>query len=154
MTDDQGRPVPSQRLASGELAVLVRDLPPLSGRRYTIVQGRPGRRPKRKATAAGATLDNDQLRVRLDEKTGGIVELRASGIDANLADTAGGQALNDYLYLVGDDLAALQRNGPVKITVRDRGPLVASLLVESDAPGCHKLAARNPAGGRRRITSS
>ncbi len=26
-----------------------------------------------------------------------------------------------------------------KITVRDRGPLVASLLVESDAPGCHKL---------------
>jgi alpha-mannosidase len=27
----------------------------------------------------------------------------------------------------------------VKITVRDRGPLVASLRVESDAPGCHKL---------------
>ena len=72
-------------------------------------------------------------------KTGGIVELRAAGIDANLADTAGGHAINDYLYLIGDDLAALQRNGPVKITVRERGPLVASLLVESDAPGCHKL---------------
>ena len=40
---------------------------------------------------------------------------------------------------MGDDLAALQRSGPAKITVRDKGPLVASLLVESDAPGCHKL---------------
>ena len=27
----------------------------------------------------------------------------------------------------------------MKITVRNQGPLVASLLVESDAPGCHKL---------------
>ena len=139
VTDDQGRPVPSQRLASDELAVLVRDLPPWAGRRYAIAT--QGTAPaEARATAAGATLANDKLRVRLDEKTGGVIELRAEGIDANLADTAGGHAVNDYLYLVGDDLAALQRNGPVKITVRDRGPLVASLLVESDAPGCHRLA--------------
>ncbi|MBM3892542.1 MAG: hypothetical protein FJ388_25780, partial [Verrucomicrobia bacterium] len=92
-----------------------------------------------KLTASGAVIENDKLRLRLDPKTGGIVELRATGIEANLADTASGHALNDYLYLIGDDLAALQRNGPVKITVRERGPLVTSLLVESDAPGCHKL---------------
>jgi alpha-mannosidase len=28
----------------------------------------------------------------------------------------------------------------VKIAVRDRGPLVASLLVQSDSPGCHRLS--------------
>lgn len=138
VTDDQGRPVSSQRLASGELAVLVRDLPPLAGRRYTVAS--QGTVPvEGKVTVAGATLANDKLRLRLDERTGGIVELRGHGIDANLADTSSGHALNDYLYFLGDDLAGLERCGPVKISVRDRGPLVASLLVESDAPGCHKL---------------
>ncbi|MBI5394602.1 MAG: hypothetical protein HZA91_04820 [Verrucomicrobia bacterium] len=146
VTDDQGQPVPAQRLASRELAVFVRDLPPFSGRRYTLAgRGDIPVAQSLKITAAGkpplpAIIENDKLRVRLDEKTGGIVELRASGIEANLADTASGHALNDYLYLIADDLTALQRNGPVKITVRERGPLVASLLVESDAPGCHKLS--------------
>jgi alpha-mannosidase len=139
VTDDQGRPVPAQRLVSRELALLVQDLPPLSGRRYAVKrEGEPA--PGASATAAGTTLSNDKLHVRLDDQTGGIVELRAEGLDANLVDTASGHAVNDYLYLIGDDLAALQRNGPVKITVRDHGPLVASLLVESDAPGCHQLS--------------
>jgi len=139
IADAQGQPVPAQRLSSRDLAVFVRDLPPFSGRRYTI--SKEGKTPAApKLTASGAVIENDKLRVRLDEKSGGIVELRATGVEANLADTASGHALNDYLYLIGDDLASLQRNGPVKITVRERGPLVASLLVESDAPGCHKLA--------------
>jgi hypothetical protein len=156
VTDDQGQPIPAQRLSTRELAVFVRDLQPFSGRRYTLSKeknkwGELPSSPKPSSqqdgrawkltplTASGAVIENDKLRIRLDEKTGGIVELRATGIEANLADTASGHALNDYLYLIGDDLAALQRNGPVKITVRERGPLVTSLLVESDAPGCHKL---------------
>ena len=138
VTDNQGRPVPAQRLASRELAVFASGLPPFSGRRYTLSkEGNAARGTNLKA--GGDVIENGRLRVRLDGKTGGIVELRAAGIEANLADTAGGHAINDYLYLIGDDLAALQRNGPVKITVRERGPLVASLLVESDAPGCHTL---------------
>ncbi len=140
VTDDQGRPVPAQRLASRDLAVFVRDLPPFSGRRYTLSKEGKAAARAGDLKAGGAVIENNRLRVRLDEKTGGIVELRAAGIEANLADTAGGHALNDYLYLIGDDPAALQRNGPVTITVRERGPLVASLLVESDAPGCHKLS--------------
>ena len=138
VTDDRGQPVCAQRLANRELAVLVRDLPPLTGRRYTVA--RQGTAVEGgKARAAGTTLANDKLRVVLDEKTGGIVDLRAEGIEGNLADTTGGQAINDYLYLIGDDLTSIQHSGPAKITVRDRGPLVASLRVESDAPGCHKL---------------
>jgi alpha-mannosidase len=33
----------------------------------------------------------------------------------------------------------VERNGPVKIAVKETGPLIASLLVECDAPGCHRL---------------
>ena len=67
------------------------------------------------------------------------MDLRAPFTEGNLVDTASGQALNDYLYLRGNNLADLKRNGPVKITVKEPGPLLASLLIESDAPGCTKL---------------
>ena len=139
VSDDQGRSVPAQTLASRELAIWVNDLPPFAGRRYTIASGKPLAGSSLIADAATGMLDNGRLRVHLDTRSGGIVELCASGIQANLVDSASGYALNDYLYLRGDDLSGLQRNDPVKVTARDRGPLVASLLVESGAPGCHKL---------------
>jgi alpha-mannosidase len=85
-------------------------------------------------------LDNGILRVRVDEATGGIVELAAAGISSNLVDAADGKALNEYLYFTGDNPAGAQRNGRVSIRVGERGPLVASLLVESDAPGCFRLS--------------
>ncbi|MCA9167490.1 MAG: hypothetical protein KDB23_07465, partial [Planctomycetales bacterium] len=146
VTDDQGQVVPSQRLASHELAVFVRDLPPLAGRRYTIAS-RPSdtaelpRIPELKdaARGKGATLANGQLQIKLDERTGGIVELRAADIDSNLVDNSTGHALNEYVYLIGDDVQSQQTNGEAQISVRDSGPLVASLSVESDAPGCHRL---------------
>lgn len=146
--DARGRPVPAQRLIGGELCFLAQDVPPYAARRYSISAGSGAAGFKAPAVAEvvdvggkkGATLDNGLLRVRVDGITGGIVELRAKGIHANLADTSSGEALNDYLYLPGDNLADLKRNGPVTITVREKGPLVASLLIESEAPGCRKLS--------------
>ena len=149
VSDEQGQPLPSQRLRSGELAFLAGSIPPLAARRYTLqagpphadaqaLQPDPKAQPQRLEVSA-TTLENGLVSVRLDQQTGGVVELRAAGLDANLADSATGYALNEYLYLVGDQLDQVQRSGPAKITVQENGPLVASLLVESDAPGCFQL---------------
>ncbi len=137
VTDDEGRPVPSQRLASGELVFLANNIPPFSTRFYDVSPGQPF--VEGHAVAQGATLENGTVRLRLDKETGGIIELTAKGIDGNFADTTGGEALNDYLYLPGDDLKDLKRNGRVKISVGEPGPLVASLIVDSAAPGCKSL---------------
>ncbi|RME90272.1 MAG: hypothetical protein D6766_13550, partial [Verrucomicrobia bacterium] len=137
--DDRGQPVPSQRLRHGDLVVLARDVPPLAARRYRFVEGPPHVEGRAEADPAQGLLRNDRLTVRLDPATGAIVELRVAGHDANLVDTSEGEGLNDYLYLIGDRLEDLQRNGPVKIRLGERGPLVASLIVESDAPGCRRL---------------
>ncbi len=136
--DDAGAPVPTQRLRSGELVLWARDVPPLAARRYHLVSGSPNSEGKVKAQ--GATLDNGLLKIRLDERTGGIVELRLAGFDENLVDTADGQALNEYLYFTGDDATTVKRNGTARIRVRETGPLIASLLVQSDAPGCSALS--------------
>ncbi len=138
VTDDEGRKVPSQRLRGGELVLLAHELPSMASRRYTLESGPP--HVEGKVTVTGHTLDNGILRARVDEKTGGIVELRLAGLDANLADATDGQALNEYLYFNGDDPSTARRNGPVKIRIGEAGPLVASLIIDSPAPGCHQLS--------------
>ncbi len=138
VTDDMGV-IRSQRLASGELVFLAHDVPPFAAKRYTVASGPDEGYGRPDAVAQGITLDNGLLHVRVDEKTGGITELTGSGMKSNLADTSGGEALNDYLYLPGDDLKGLRRSGPVTIRVGEKGPLVASLIIESAAPGCRKL---------------
>ena len=50
-------------------------------------------------------------------------ELRCQSVDVELADAKAKAALNDYLYLPGSDLKGLKRNGPVKISARETGPL-------------------------------
>jgi alpha-mannosidase len=135
--DERGRAVPSQRLASGELAFLVKDIPAFGTRRYRLSAGEP--KVDARAVARGTMLDSGKVCVRVDASTGGIVELTAKGIKDNFVDRSGGESLNDFLYLPGDDLKDLKRNGPVRISVGDQGPLVASLIIESDAPGCNKL---------------
>lgn len=138
VADDQGRPVPSQRLSTGELVFLAADVPPFAARRYVLSAGEP-HAPAKAARAEGATLDSGKVRVRVDEKSGGLAELTQAGQDGNFADTSGGETLNEYLYLIGDNLKDLQRSSPPGIRVGEKGPLVASLIVESDAPGCKKL---------------
>lgn len=137
VADDRGRAVPSQRLRSGELAFVASDVPPFSKRRYRLRAARP--LSSGKAAARGTLLTNGLLTVRIDERTGGITGLFADGIGGNLADTSSGYAVNDYLFLEGDSLANLRRNDPVTVTVGEPGPLVASLVIESGAPGCNKL---------------
>lgn len=137
VTDNKGRPVPSQRLTTGELAFIASDVPPFSKRRYALSTGKSF--SSGKASAHDNVLANDIVRVRVDKRTGGLTELSIHGIHTNFADTASSYAINDYLFLPGDNIANLRRNGPVTITVKEPGPLVASFLIESGAPGCNKL---------------
>ena len=73
--------------------------------------------------------------MKLDDTTGAIISLRQEGLDAELA----GGKLNDYIYLPGANPKDAKSCGPVKITVKEPGPLVASLLVQSEAPSCRRL---------------
>jgi hypothetical protein len=135
--DLNGKPMPSQRLSSGELVFRAENVPALGASRYRVKKG-AAVAPEKPVRASGAGMENGAVRIRIDETTGAIVELAAAGISENLADTPAG-GLNAYRYLVGDDPNQAQGNGPAKISVIESGPLVASLRVESAAPGCKEL---------------
>jgi hypothetical protein len=135
--NDHGELAPSQRLASGELLFIARDIPPFGGRRFTVEAGNangPGA-----AKAEGATLADSALALRLDPQSGAIASLRVNNLDHEFVDAKAKVGLNEYIYLPGGNVSQAQRNGPAKISVKDNGPLVASLLVDSDAPGCNTL---------------
>lgn len=164
--DNQGKPVASQRLATGELAFLAADVPGMGCARFHLSAEKP-HEPSQRVTVRDGVLENGIVRARIDVQTGSLVELALLGRSANLIDTTSGEAANEYLYVEGKDFSeqykeqseaaalhyrvtpmdgpdvgSIQRSGPVRITVEDSGPLVACLRIESSAPGCNSLVRR------------
>ncbi len=135
--DPDGKSVKSQRLSTGELAFLAQGIAPFSAKRFTVQAGQI-RRPDN-AKAQGTKLSNGRIALRVDDKTGAISSLKLKGNNIELVDRESGLGLNDYFYVAGREPSNPKRNGPVKVRVKEHGPLVASLLIESDAPGCNKL---------------
>jgi hypothetical protein len=135
--NDRGEIAPSQRLAGGELVFIAKDVPPFGGRRFTVEAGSP--KSSGAAKAQGGMLADSTITLKFDPASGAIASLRANGVDHEFVNAATNIGLNEYVYLPGGNVADAQRNGPARISVKENGPLVASLLVESDAPGCNKL---------------
>jgi hypothetical protein len=139
VTDEQDRPLPAQRLASGELAFLARNVPPFAGQRVRLVS-----RPTPEPTPTPSSADNHRLRtstlsLELDPVSGAIRSLRRQGLDHEFVDPKAGVGLNDFRYVLGTNAAGAQINGPVRITAIETGPLVHTLRLTSEAPGCRSL---------------
>lgn len=132
-----GTPVPSQRLRSGALAFLAADVPALAARRFFFSAGEAPAGAGAKAEAN--TLGNQRLRLAVDGRTGAIASLRGEGLPVDLAGAGSGLGLNGYFYVAGRDPKGVQRDANVRIAVGEPGPLIASLDVDSDAPGCETL---------------
>lgn len=133
-----GKPVPSQRLSTGQLAFLAEDVPGLGARRFLLRAG--AAKADGSAAADALSVRNEEVRATADPNTGAIAYLAGAGLSVNLAAARRDPGLNVYQYVPGRDPKQVQpAGGPAKIVVTDRGPLVASLAVETGAPGCRRL---------------
>lgn len=139
--DDHGLPVASQRLSTGELAFLPRAVPGFATARFHLSSGKP-HSPSKRVSVKDGLLENGIIRVRIDPQSGDLVEITRHGIAGNFVDTSSGGALNQYLFLEGSDISKIQKSGPVNIHVEEAGSLVATLRIESSAPGCRSLVRR------------
>lgn len=138
VTGNDGRALPSQRLADGSLAVAVADVPALGSTPLRVTRGRPAP-PVERVTATGTSLENAAIRVELDPATGAIRRLLDKLHGKELA---GPQGLARYRYVPGRDPAEARDAGPVTITVEEKGPLVAVLRAEGPAPGAKTAVTR------------
>ena len=137
MLDELGHPVACQRLASGSLAFLAQQVPPFGTRRYHLSNLPPPVLGAARAT--GLTLQTSLLSLQVDLTSGAVTSLKLTDSDHEYVDLTSPVGLNDYRYVLGADTENAQGNGQVRIEVLENGPLVASLRIESDAPGCNSL---------------
>ena len=135
--DAQGKAVASQRLSTGEFAFVARDVPALGAASYTFNPGDGA--VAGTVRADGNSLSNDLLSVTIDEATGDIASLKADNSAVDLSAGNGVSGLNGYVYVEGRKPTEPKRNLKPTIRIKEQGPVVASLLVESEAPGCRKL---------------
>jgi hypothetical protein len=134
--DNTGKAVPSQRLSSGELAFIASRVPQFSKTTYSINQGEAFSNGK--ATVSLSGLANGIYSITIDGKTGDISKLvKTDGArEQILVDSAG---FNKYIYMPGDSIQRQQTSTDAVITVKEKGPLLVSLLITSKAPGAYGL---------------
>jgi alpha-mannosidase len=138
VVDADGQAVPSQRLSTGELAVLAENIPPFAAKRLFVEKGKACARSG--AKVQGNTLENDFLALSVNSQTGAIDSLKWKKNGAQLVDATRGAGLNQYLYVLGTDPEKAQRVSNVRVRVKEQGYLVVSLLVEADAPGAKRYS--------------
>jgi len=135
--DDTGSETVTQRLLNGDLVFMARDVPPLGARRYRLVMGSAGASSEFSATRN--TLSDEWITVEVDTVTGSISRLSLADWNLEWVDTSRFSGLNEYLYVDGLNPAEARSSSKPSIRLKEYGPLVASLLVRSDAPGCRSL---------------
>jgi hypothetical protein len=148
--DAKGEAVPSQRLRTGELAFVARAVPGFGAKRYSIDSGRAA---EKGAGDAGETalltltdpggeyrVENGKISALVDPRSGAIRSLTwKEGRSRELVEAGERPGLAHYLYVPGLDPQGARTVSTVKVRRGEPGPLVASLVVESDAPGARSL---------------
>jgi alpha-mannosidase len=134
VSDERGTPLPSQRLRDGDLAILVRDVPPLGSRRIRFVAGDPVP-PANPVHVEPGKLVGKEISLDIEAKTGAIRSMVWFEKRLELVDDTCWAGLNEYLYVPGTDPRTLVRDSAVTIRQGEAGPLVASWIVESTPAG-------------------
>jgi len=138
VVDLDGHPVPTQRLSSGELAILVENVLPFSAQRLFVEKGQAFSRNAAKIRPNA--LENDFIALSVNSQSGAIDALTWKEKGVQLVDHARRAGLNQYLYVLGTDPDKAQPLSNVRVRVKEQGSLVVSLLVEADAPGARRYS--------------
>ncbi|MBN1124803.1 MAG: hypothetical protein JXA82_07340, partial [Sedimentisphaerales bacterium] len=138
--DEAGKVLLSQKLSDGGVVFIAQNIPPLGSCVYTIQSGNPpATEEESKIIIGDSTISNGRITVKINPDTGAIAGLHHKELGADFAANGDDIGLNDFFYVAGRDPKEPKRNGKPHIRVKEEGPLVASLLIESDAPGCESL---------------
>jgi len=157
--DENNKLVKSQRLSTGELVFLASDVPALGTKNYILSTGKGENRSIKMAN--GSMLDNGLVKVLIDPVTGDITSLKdKTGVEFV---NPGNANINSFRYLQGSGKPAaggpqyatnatasttavsqkgVNATGPTQVQtlIKENGPLVASIQVNSKAEGCNSLS--------------
>ena len=134
--DDRRTLLPSQRLSTGQLAVIVRDIPPMSSRSIYVKRGSASIRGN--VSISSSQLRNEFVTITLDTVTGAITG--CTSLDNTTSFVEPSPGLNTYLYVRGKNADSAVSLSNVRVTVKERGSVYSSFLVQGEAPGCRSYS--------------
>ncbi|MDD4811709.1 MAG: polysaccharide lyase family protein [Bacteroidales bacterium] len=137
VVDLNGKTIQSQRLSTGELAILCPAVEPFGQFRFFLTKGRSTNEGF--VEVGGNKISNNLIECELNPNTGDIIRITQLATGENLVDNSEGQAVNQYLYFEGKDNQNVKTSGQAEIRIIEPGPLVGILEIRSTAPGCHQL---------------
>lgn len=136
VVDEAGNDVLTQRLSSGELAFLASDIPALGCKQYQLQKGKETIVGKKQGDIT--QLDNGLVKIKVDPQSGDVVSLILDNVE--YVDARSASAINSYRYLhAGDTPGRASKANNCRISCKENGPLVYSILVKSEAEGCNSL---------------
>jgi len=136
--DENKNQVYSQRLSSGELVFIADDVPSLGTKRFFLVEGSSSKEGSVKVE--NNQISNEFFTISVDQKSGALSSIKSKILDKDLVDKSQLSGLCDYTYVAGRDPQNKKSiQTPVKILIKENGPVITSIIIESNAPGCNKL---------------
>lgn len=139
VTDAQGKSLPLQKLSNGKFMFMAENVPPLGASFYTV-SAEKSNIIQTEFIISDTAVSNAKINLQWD-RNGSIVKLTDS-TRYNYAGSFNGQGINSYWYVPGLDPSKAVTNNPVTINVLENGPVVTTVAMISDAPGCNKLERR------------
>ncbi|MEN0053618.1 MAG: glycoside hydrolase family 38 C-terminal domain-containing protein [Mucilaginibacter sp.] len=138
VTDKLGHEVPSQRLSTGELVFMADNIPALGSATFTIVKGDASN--FKGCSINRNTISNGILSVTIDPNSGDIVNLINEKNKQEYVDQKSPHHINSYYYSLSQDTSNKAFSPTdVVLKIKENGPLVSSIIVESKAEGCKWL---------------
>ena len=135
--DSDNRICPSQTLSDGAMVFLAQNIPALGSKKYRLINMQPSANSQLKISRS--ELENEFLKVTVNPEDGSIKSIIRKDNNEELVDNKQ-SGINQYLYVPGRDPSKAVSTKNVSIRIKENGPLLVSLLIESDAPGTKKLS--------------
>jgi hypothetical protein len=133
--DEKNNKVPYQITSDGELVFIAKDIPAMGVKNYKLeFSAKKSKVNNSTFVITKNSIDNGIVKVTVDVKSGDVCSIISKGKEFVKG------SVNSYRYLYGDDMPEKAiGTSDVKISIKENGPVVASVLVESNAEGCKKL---------------
>lgn len=133
VTDENGNKITTQRLSTGELVFIAKDVPALGSKKYLLKKGKS---KSKSIDSNSSSLSNDQISLSINEM--GELSSLTYANGNNLIDVSDTLGFNAYWY-GGLIKEGLSKQGKTTTSIVENGPLVYQLKSTSTAPGAQGI---------------
>jgi alpha-mannosidase len=134
--DKSGKQIPSQKLSSGEIVFVAKDIPPFGSRIYSFEKEEVSN------IVPAITVDqieNDKFILKVDPKTGSIESLTDKYRNIDLTDKTSIPGLNTYFYVTGRSPENRSSVSAAKTEITENGSVIKTIKATVSGKGSKSI---------------